>query len=124
MNYMGINGFSVLPFASRGRFTNEYHVKMNARRETNKDVYALFEKLFKNVRKLQSLKKHDIIRFIISSKKLSHSISSFYIKIGQLNLDIIGDIVGVLDYKAISLDGCKIIVQSKRIKSFKDYIEV
>ena len=100
-------------------YTNEFKVKILKKLDDVKEIYYIFQELIKTVKKRRNLSNNDVIRIVIQNKELPKAISTKFIKLENFELDSLETIINILEYRAIPIDKCKIVVQSVKIPASK-----
>ena len=100
-------------------YTNEFKVKVLKKLDDNKDIYHIFQELVKTVKKRRKLSNNDMLRIVIQNEDLPKAISTKFKKVQDFELADLDNIIRILEYRAINLEKCNIIVQSVKIPTGK-----
>ena len=95
--------------------TNEFKVKILKKLDDNKDIYHIFQEIVKTVKKRRNLSNNDMLRIVIQNEELPKAISTKFNKVENFKLGDLDTIINILEYRAIPIENCKIIVQSVKI---------
>ena len=97
-------------------YTNEFKINVREHYITNKnDIFSVFERLVEMTIKKRQLKGNDRLRLVFLNDELDHPISTKMLKASEFKLKHVSDVINTLEYKEISLEDSKIIVQSVKI---------
>ena len=99
--------------------TNEFKVKILKKLDDNKDIYHIFQEIVKTVKKRRNLSNNDMLRIVIQNEELPKAISTKFNKVENFKLGDLDTIINILEYRAIPIENCKIVVQSVKIPSGK-----
>ena len=61
-----------------------------------------------------------MLRLVIQNEELPNAISTKFNKVQDFKLDDLDNVINVLEYRAIPLENCKIVVQSCRYLPVKE----
>ena len=100
-------------------YTNEFKVKILKKLDDVKDVYYIFQELVKTVKKRRKLSNNDMLRIVIQNEELPKAISTKFNKVENFKLGDLETIINILEYRAIPIEKCKIVVQSVKIPTGK-----
>ena len=100
-------------------YTNEFKVKILKKLDDVKEVYYIFQELVKTVKKRRKLSNNDMLRFVIQNEELPKAISTKFNKVENFKLGDLETIINILEYRAIPIENCKIVVQSVKIPAGK-----
>ena len=96
-------------------YTNEFKVKILKKLDDVKEVYYIFQELVKTVKKRRKLSNNDRLRFVILNEELPNAISTNFNKVENFELGDLENVINILEYRAIPIENCKIVVQSVKI---------
>ena len=99
--------------------TNEFKVKILKKLDDNKDIYHIFQEIVKTVKKRRNLSNNDMLRIVIQNEELPKAISTKLNKVENFKLGDLDTIINILEYRAIPIENCKIVVQSVKIPAGK-----
>ena len=99
--------------------TNEFKVKILKKLDDNKDIYHIFQEIVKTVKKRRNLSNNDMLRIVIQNEELTKAISTKFKKVQDFELGDLENIIKILEYRAIPIENCKIVVQSVKIPAGK-----
>ena len=100
-------------------YTNEFKVKILKKLDDVKEVYYIFQELVKTVKKRRKLSNNDMLRIVIQNEELPKAISTKFKKVQDFELGDLENIIKILEYRAIPIENCKIVVQSVKIPAGK-----
>ena len=100
-------------------YTNEFKVKILKKLDDDKDIYHIFQEIVKTVKKRRNLSNNDMLRFVIQNEELPKAISTKFNKVENFKLGDLETIINILEYRAIPIENCKIVVQSVKIPAGK-----
>ena len=100
-------------------YTNEFKVKILKELDDDKDIYHIFQELVKTVKKRRNLSNNDMLRLVIQNEELPNAISTKFNKVQNFKLGDLENIINILEYRAIPIEKCKIVVQSVKIPTGK-----
>ena len=100
-------------------YTNEFKVKILKKLDNVKKIYHIFQELVKAVKKRHKLSNNDILRIVIQNEELTNAISTKFNKVQDFKLGDLDAIINILEYRAIPIENCKIVVQSVKIPTGK-----
>ena len=83
------------------------------------EIYHIFQELIKTVKRRRKLSNNDILRLVIQNKDPPNAISMKFNKVQNFKLADLENVINVLEYRAISLEKCKVVVQSIKIPTGK-----
>ena len=84
-----------------------------------KEIYHIFQELVKTVKRRRKLSDNDMLRLIIQNEELPNAISTKFNKVQDFKLADLENVINILEYRAIPLEKCKIVVQSVKIPTGK-----
>ena len=100
-------------------YTNEFKVKILKKLDDVKEVYYIFQELVKTIKKRRKLSNNDMLRLVIQNEELPNAISTKFNKVQDFKLGDLEAIINILEYRAIPIENCKIVVQSVKIPASK-----
>ena len=100
-------------------YTNEFKVKILKKLDDDKDIYHIFQEIVKTVKKRRNLSNNDMLRIVIQNEELPKAISTKFKKMQDFELGDLENIIKILEYRAIPIENCKIVVQSVKIPAGK-----
>ena len=100
-------------------YTNEFKVKILKKLDDDKDIYHIFQEIVKTVKKRRNLSNNDMLRIVIQNEELPNAISTKFNKVQNFELGDLDDVIRILEYRAIPIENCKIVVQSVKIPAGK-----
>ena len=100
-------------------YTNEFKVKILKKLDDDKDIYHIFQEIVKTVKKRRNLSNNDMLRIVIQNEELPKAISTKFNKVENFKLGDLETIINILEYRAIPIENCKIVVQSVKIPTGK-----
>ena len=100
-------------------YTNEFKVKILKKLDDVKEVYYIFHELVKTLKKRRKLSNNDMLRLFIQNEELPNAISTKFNKVQDFKLGDLETIINILEYRAIPIENCKIVVQSVKIPTGK-----
>ena len=100
-------------------YTNEFRVKVLKELDNDKDIYHIFQELVKTVKKRRNLSNNDMLRLVIQNEELPNAISTKSNKVENFKLGDLENIINILEYRAIPIEKCEIVVQSVKIPTGK-----
>ena len=100
-------------------YTNEFKVKILKKLDDDKDIYHIFQEIVKTVKKRRNLSNNDMLRIVIQNEELPKAISTKFNKVENFKLGDLETIINILEYRAIPIEKCKIVVQSVKIPTAK-----
>ena len=100
-------------------FTNEFKVKILKKVDDVKEIYHIFQELVKTVKRRRKLSDNDMLRLVIQNEELPNAISTKFNKVQDLKLGNLETVINILEYRAILIEKCKIVVQSVKIPTGK-----
>ena len=100
-------------------YTNEFKVKILKKLDDDKDIYHIFQEIVKTVKKRRNLSNNNMLRFVIQNEELPKAISTKFNKVENFKLGDLETIINILEYRAIPIENCKIVVQSVKIPAGK-----
>ena len=84
-----------------------------------KEIYHIFQELVKTVKRRRKLSDNDMLRLVIQNEELPNAISTKFDKVGDFKLGDLENIINILEYRAIPIETCKIVVQSIKMPTGK-----
>ena len=95
--------------------TNEFKVKILKKLDDVKEIYHIFQELVKTVKRRRKLRGNDMLRLVIQNEELPNAISTKFNKVQDFKLGDLENVINILEYRAILIEKCKIVVQSVKI---------
>ena len=84
-----------------------------------KEIYHIFQELVKTVKRRRKLSDSDMLRLVIQNEELPNAISTKFSKVQDFKLGDLENVINILEYRAILIEKCKIVVQSIKIPAGK-----
>ena len=84
-----------------------------------KEIYHIFQELVKTVKRRRKLSDNDMLRLVIQKEELPYAISTKFNKVQDFKLGDLETVINILEYRAIPIEKCKIVVQSDKIPADK-----
>ena len=84
-----------------------------------KEIYHIFQELVKTVKRRRKLSNNDMFRLVIQNEELPNAISTKFNKVENFKLGDLENVINILEYRAIPIEKCKIVVQSVKIPTGK-----
>ena len=84
-----------------------------------KEIYYIFQELVKTVKKRRKLSDNDMLRLVTQNEELPNAISTKFNKVRDFKLGDLENVINILEYRAIPIEKCKIVVQSVKIPADK-----
>ena len=100
-------------------YTNEFKVKILKKLDDVKEIYHIFQELAKTIKRRRKLSDNDMLRLVIQNEELPDTIAMKFNKVQDFKLGNLENIINILEYRAILIDKCKIVVQSIKIPAGK-----
>ena len=100
-------------------YTNEFKVKILKELNDVKEIYHIFQELVKTVKKRRKLSDNDMVKLVIQNEELPNAISTKFNKMENFKLGDLENVINILEYRAIPIERCKIVVQSVKIPTGK-----
>ena len=100
-------------------YTNEFKVKILKKLDDVKEIYHIFQELVKTVKKRRKLSDNDMLRLVIQNEELPNAISTKFNKVENFKLGDLENVINILEYRAIPIEKCKIVVRSVKIPTGK-----
>ena len=100
-------------------YTNEFKVKILKKLDDVKEIYHIFQELVKTVKRRRKLSDNDMLRLVIQNEELPNAISTKFNKVENFKLGDLENVINILEYRAIPIEKCKIVVQSVKIPTGK-----
>ena len=100
-------------------YTNEFKVKILKKLDDVKEIYHIFQELVKTVKKRRKLRDNDMLRLVIQNEELPNAISTKFNKVENFKLGDLENVINILEYRAIPIQKCKIVVQSVKVPTGK-----
>ena len=100
-------------------YINEFRVKILKELENYNEIYQIFQELVRTVKKRRKLSDNDLIRVVIQNEELPNAISTKFNNVESFKLGDLENIINILEYRAIPIENCKIVVQSVKIPAGK-----
>ena len=99
--------------------TNEFKVKILTKLDDVKEIYHIFQELVKTVKRRRKLSDNNMLRLVIQNEELPNAISTKFNKMQDFKLGDLENVINILEYRAIPIEKCKIVVQSIKIPTGK-----
>ena len=80
-----------------------------------KEIRSIFQELIKTVKRRHKLSNNDRLRFVIQNEELPNAISTKFNKVEDFKLGDLENVINILEYRAIPLEKCKIVVKTVKI---------
>ena len=100
-------------------YTNEFKTKIFKKLDDVKEIYHIFQELVKTVKRKRKLSDNDMLRLVIQNEELPNVISTKFNKVQGFKLGDLETVINILEYQAILIEKCKIVVQSVKIPAGK-----
>ena len=100
-------------------YTIEFKVKILKKLDDVKEIYHIFQELVKTVKRRRKLSDNDMLRLVIQNEELPNAISTNFNKVDNFKLGDLENVINILEYRAIPIEKCKIVVQSVKIPTGK-----
>ena len=100
-------------------YINEFRVKILKELDNDNEIYQIFQELVRTVKKRRKRSDNDLIRVVIQNEELPNAISTKFTKVESFKLGDLENVINILEYRAIPIEKCKIIVQSVKIPTGK-----
>ena len=84
-----------------------------------KKICHIFQELVKTVKRRRKLSNNDMLRLVIQNEELPNAISTKFNKVQDFKLGELENVINILEYRAILIEKCKIVVQSIKIPTGK-----
>ena len=84
-----------------------------------KEIYHIFQELVKTVKRRRKLSDNDMLRLVIQNEELPNAISTKFNKVEDFKLGDLENVINILEYRAILIEQCKIVVQRVTILAGK-----
>ena len=84
-----------------------------------KGIYHILQELVNTVKRRRKLSDNDMLRLVIQNEELPNAISMKFNKVQDFELGDLETIINILEYRAIPIDKCKIVIQSVKIPTGK-----
>ena len=84
-----------------------------------KEIYHIFQELVKTVKRRRKLSDNDMLRLVIQNEELPNAISTKFNKVQDFKLGDLENVINILEYRAILIEKCKIVVQSIKLPTGK-----
>ena len=98
---------------------NEFKIKILKKLDDVKEIYHIFQELVKTVKRRRKLSDNDMLRLVIQNEELPNAISMKFNKVQDFKLGNLETVINILEYQAIPIEKCKIVVQSVKIPAGK-----
>ena len=82
---------------------------------TLKRYITYIKELVKTVKRRRKLSDNDMLRLVVQNEELPNAISTKFNKVGDFKLGDLKNVTNILEYRAIPIEKCKIVVQSIKI---------
>ena len=73
----------------------------------------------KTVKRRRKLSDSDMLRLVIQNEELPNAVSTKFNKVQDFKLGDLENVINILEYRAIPIEKCKIVVQSVKIPAGK-----
>ena len=100
-------------------YTNEFKAKILKKLDDVKEICHIFQELVKTVKRKRKLSDNDMLRLVIQNEELPNTISTKFNKVQDCKLGHLETVINILEYRAIPIEKCKIVVQSVKIPAGK-----
>ena len=100
-------------------YTNEFKVKILRKLDDIKEIYHIFQELVRTVKRRRKLSDNNMLRLVIQNEELPNAISTKFNKVQDFKLGNLENVTNILEYRAILIEKCKIVVQSVKIPAGK-----
>ena len=100
-------------------YTNEFKVKILKKLDNIKEICHILQELVKTVKRRRKLSNNDMLRLVIQNEELPNAISTKFNKVQDFKLGDLETIINILEYRAIPIEKCKIVIQSVKIPTGK-----
>ena len=119
-----LGNFKIISVQSRENkkfksYTNEFKVKILKELDDVKEIYHIFQELVKTVNGSRKLSDNDMLRLVIQNEELPNAISTKFSKVENFKPGDLENVINILEYRAIPIEKCKIVVQSVKIPTGK-----
>ena len=119
-----LGNFKIISIQSRENkkfksYTNYFKVKILKKLDNVKEIYHIFQELVKTVKRRRKLSDNDMLRLVIQNEELPNAISTKFNKVENFKLGDLENVINILEYRAIPIEKCKIVVQSVKIPTGK-----
>ena len=101
-------------------YMNEFKIKILKKLDDVKEIYHIFQELVKTIKSRRKLSDNDMLRLIIQNEELPNAISTKFNKVQDFKLGDLENVINILEYRAILIEKCKIVVQSVKIPAIKE----
>ena len=78
-----------------------------------KKKYHIFQEPVKTIKRRRKLSDNDMLRLVIQNEELPKAISTKFNKVQDFKLGDLETIINILEYRAILIEKCKIVVQKR-----------
>ena len=104
-------------------FSYQYHKELEDPSKSNREwvsrLQNVFQELVKTVKRRRKLSGNDLLRLVIQNEELTNAISTKFNKVQDFKLGDLENVINILEYRAIRIEKCKMVVQSVRIPAGK-----
>ena len=100
-------------------YTNEFRVKVLKELDNDNEIYQIFQELVRTIKRRRKLSDNDMLRLVIQNEELPNAISTKFNKVENFKLGDLENVINILEYRAIPIEMCKIVVQSVKIPTGK-----
>ena len=119
-----LGNFKIISVQSRENkkfksYTNEFKVKILKELDDVKEIYHIFQEPVKTVKRRRKLSDNDMLRLVIQNEVLPNAVSTKFNKVENFKLGDLENVINILEYRAIPIEKCKIVVQSVKIPTDK-----
>ena len=84
-----------------------------------KKIYHIFQELVNTVKRRRKLSDNNMLRLAIQNEELPNAISTKFNKVQDFKLGDLEIVINILEYRAMPIEKCKIVVQSIKIPAGK-----
>ena len=98
-------------------YMNEFKIQILKKLDDVKEIYHIFQELVKTVKRRRKL--NDMLRLVIQNEDFPKAISAKSNKVQDFKLGNLETIINILEYRAIPIEKCKIVIQSIKIPASK-----
>ena len=100
-------------------YTSKFKVKILKKLDDVEEIYHIIQELVKTVKRRRKLSDNDMLRLVIQNEVLPNAISTKFNKVQDFKLGDLETIINILEYRAIPIEKCKIVVQTVKIPAGK-----
>ena len=119
-----LKNFKIISIQSRVNkklksYINEFKVKILKKLDDVKEIYHIFQELVKTVKRRRKFSDNDMLGLVIQNEELPNAISTKFSKVGDFKLSNLENVINILEYRAILIERCEIVIQSIKIPAGK-----